>query len=488
MENKNRKNIRFENDLVGICFDMWEKRVCPICNTVFYARKKYEKITCSSECYKKYVEINKDEINKKRSASLKLSNSKKSIEEKRNELAKARKTCIERYGVDMYQKTDEYRKYMSERFKEKDWSNRSKLINEKLLPKYKTICDGDNLELLEFRNRFDCTVKCKKCGNIFDIHVLGYLTDKTNHNLCRHCYPNVNSTSETKPIKFIEDILTEYGVQYIKNDRKLIAPYEIDIYIPEMKIGFEVNGNYWHSEFSCGKGKEYHLDKTKKAYEQGIKLIQIFEDEIINKPDIVSSRVVNIINATQNKVFARNCNVVEINSKVKKLFLESNHIDGDSVSKYNYGLYYNGELISVATFGCRKISKKAQFELIRYANKINTNVVGGFSKLLQHFLKEIKADSLVTYADVRWSGIDPVNTVYYKNGFSYLGLTKPNYFYEDKKKYIVRLNRLNYTKQKLIKRGYDPNKTEAQIMLENGYDRIWDCGSMKFIYETKREA
>lgn len=488
MENKNRKNIRFEDDLVGIDFDMWEKRVCPICNIVFYARKKYEKITCSSECYKKYVEINKDKINKKISASLKLFNSKKSIEEKRNELAKARKTCIERYGVDMYTKTREFKEMISKKFREKDWSERSKLINEKLLPKYQEICENDNLELIEFRNRFDCTVKCKKCGNIFDIHVLGYLTDKTNHNLCRHCYPNVNSTSETKPIKFIEGILTECGVQYIKNDRKLIAPYEIDIYIPEMKIGFEVNGNYWHSEFSCGKGKEYHLDKTKRAYEQGIKLIQIFEDEIINKPDIVSSRVVNIINATQNKVFARNCNVAEINSKVKKLFLESNHIDGDSVSKYNYGLYYNGELISVATFGCRKISKKAQFELIRYANKINTNVVGGFSKLLQHFLKEIKVDSLVTYADVRWSGIDPVNTVYYKNGFSYLGLTKPNYFYEDKKKYIVRLNRLNYTKQKLIKRGYDPNKTEIQIMLENGYDRIWDCGSMKFMYQTKREA
>ena len=488
MENKNRKNIRFEDDLKGIDFKMWEKRICPICGCVFYARKKYNKITCSNECYNEYVKLHKEEINKKRSESLKKTNSKKTIEEKRAELAKARKTCIERYGVDMYTKTREFKEMLSKKFREKDWSGRNKLINEKLRPKYEAICENDNLELLEFRNRFDCTVKCKKCGNIFDIHVLGYLTDKTNHCLCRHCYPNINSTSETYPLKFIENILSENKVVFIKNDRKLISPYEIDIFIPSLNIGFEVNGNYWHSEFSCGKDKNYHLNKTKCAYNLGIKLIQIFEDEITNKPEIVKSRILNMLGLTENKVFARNCLVKTISSNEKKKFLLENHIDGDSLSKYNYGLYFNDELLSVATFGERKISGKKQFELIRFANKINTNVIGGFSKLLTHFLKDVKPLNLITYSDIRWSGMDPNNTVYYKNGFTFVKYTSPNYFYEDKKKYILRLNRLNFTKQKLIKRGFDKNKTEIQIMTENGYDRIWDCGSMKFMYQTKRET
>ena len=143
MEDKNRKDIRFEDDLKGIDFKMWEKRICPICGRVFYARIKYNKITCSNECYNEYVKLHKEEINKKRSESLKKTNSKKTIEEKRIELAKARKTCIERYGVDMYTKTKEFKEMISKKFREKDWSGRSKLINEKLLPKYKTIYTGN---------------------------------------------------------------------------------------------------------------------------------------------------------------------------------------------------------------------------------------------------------------------------------------------------------------------------------------------------------
>lgn len=478
--NNNRKNIRFEDDIKGIDMDFWEKRVCPICNTIFYARKKYNKLTCSEECYKEYISIHKEEINLKRSKSLKETNSKKSIDDKRKELEKARKTCLDRYGVDMYQKTDAYKEKMSKLYKEKDWSFRSKSINESLFPKYKEICEKDNLELIEYRNRFDCTVKCKKCGNVFNVHVLGYLTDKTNNNLCRHCYPNINSTSETKPLKIIEDILINNDINYVKNDRTIINPFEIDLYIPNMNIGFEVNGNYWHSEIGGNKDKDYHFNKTKLCNDKGVKLIQIFEDEIINKPIIVESRVKNILGITDNKIYARNCNVKVIDNKIKKQFLIDNHIDGDSLSKYNYGLYYNDELVSVSTFGNRKISGKSHFELIRFANKTNTNVVGGFSKLLKHFINEVKPNELITYADIRWSGMNSNDNVYIKNGFIFEGYTKPNYFYEDKKKYLLRINRLNFTKQKLVKLGYNPIKTETQIMFENGYDRIWDCGSMKF--------
>jgi hypothetical protein len=127
-------------------------------------------------------------------------------------------------------------------------------------------------------------------------------------------------------------------------------------------------------------------------------------------------------------------------------------------------------------------------EITRFANKLNTNVVGGFSKLLKHFLNLVKPNELVTYADVRWSGVNPNNTVYNKCGFTYVELTKPNYFYVERNNYLIRLNRLNFTKNKLVRRGFNPEITETKIMFENNYDRLWDCGSMKFKLVTPQSV
>lgn len=482
-KNDNR-NLKFDLS-EKVNFEFWEERECPICGRHFYARKKYNKITCSDECYKEYCLQHKEEINKKRSESLIKTNASKTIEQKRAELAKARKTCLERYGVDMFHKTDEYRKKMSEKFKQKDWSERSEKIRKGLEEKYRAICANDNLELIEFKNRFDATVRCLKCGDVFDVHVLGYLTEKTNTHLCRHCYPNVNSTRNTAPDRFIKEILDEYDIDYLKNDKAIISPYEIDFLIPSLNLGIEVNGNYWHSEFSCGKGKDYHISKTKKAHDKGIKLVQIFEDEIINKPEIVKSRILNLINRTPETIYARKCKVTEITPKEKKMFFNENHIDGDSASKYNIALKYMNNVVCVCSFGKRKISKSVSFEIIRFATKKFTNVIGGFSKILKYFIERYSPDSVISYADIRWSGMDGENSFYAKNGLEYIGNTRPNYFYEDKKNYLKRLNRMNFQKYKLVKEGFDASKTESEIMFERGFDRIWDCGSMKFEYKKR---
>lgn len=74
--------------------EKWETRTCPICGMKFEARKKQEKITCSEECRRKYVELHKDEINKKRSKSLKETNSQKSYEEKQEVLQTGASHCL----------------------------------------------------------------------------------------------------------------------------------------------------------------------------------------------------------------------------------------------------------------------------------------------------------------------------------------------------------------------------------------------------------
>lgn len=97
--------------------------------------------------------------------------------------------------------------------------------------------------------------------------------------------------------------------------------------------------------------------------------------------------MLNSFKLNANKIFARKCKIVTVNSKLKDIFLEKNHIQGKCQSSINIGLEYNGELVSLMTFGGRNINSKNEFELIRFCNIIRTNVVGSASRLFNHFEK-----------------------------------------------------------------------------------------------------
>jgi hypothetical protein len=116
---------------------------------------------------------------------------------------------------------------------------------------------------------------------------------------------------------------------------------------------------------------------------------------------------------------------------------------------------------------------------LRFCNKLNTTVVGGFSKLLKHFIKNHNPIKIISYADRRWS----VGKVYKNNGFTFYNNTQPNYWYM--KYYKEREHRFKYIKSNLHKllSDFNPTLSEWENMKNNKYDRIWDCGSKK--YELK---
>ena len=460
--------------------EKWETRTCPICGAEFEVRKKQEKITCSEECRRKYVELHKDEINEKRSKSLKETNSQKSYEEKQEEINRGKETCLQKYGVDSFSKTEVARKFLSEKMKrqKKEWDE--KYFNDVLIPKYKEICERDNLELLEFRGRFDCRVRCKKCGNEFVTRTLGYLTDKTITNRCRVCHPIESFTGPTNFENEFEDFLKELGVKYDKNCRYLITPNEIDFYLPDYKVGFELDGIYWHSEVY--KEDKYHLSKTERCREKGIQLIHIFEDEWGDKQEICKSRIKSILGLSENIVYARQCEVKYVEAKEAKNFLDKNHLQGRCVFKYAIGLFFNGELISLMTFGRLRKNlgnkhREGYYELIRFCNKVHYNVVGGASRLLKHFIEEYRPISIISYADRRWSN----GNMYEKIGFKHLYNTSPNYFYVIEGK---RINRFALRKNILVEKYNCPkDTTEKEFCLSKKWYRIYDCGNM--VYEMK---
>lgn len=101
------------------------------------------------------------------------------------------------------------------------------------------------------------------------------------------------SNKEKELFNYIKSI---YNGIIIENDCSKIKSknnrfYELDIFLPELNIAFEFNGDYWHSILK--KSKEYHHDKTKACYEQGVQLVNIYEymwdDEKYNIKQRISS-------------------------------------------------------------------------------------------------------------------------------------------------------------------------------------------------------
>jgi len=286
---------------------------------------------------------------------------------------------------------------------------------------------------------------CKLCDNIFE-----WSFDSIP--ICRRCYP---LTSISKQQGEFKDFLDSLNLEYVENTKKIIAPLELDFYLQDHKIAFELNGNYFHSEMGGNKLPNYHLKKSQLCNNENIKLIHIFEDEWMFKKDIVKSRIKNYLNLTPNKIYARNCEIKEITFMEKKLFLEENHIQGNDVNFKSYGLFLKNEIVSVMTFCKPRLAlgnklknnqdKENSVELSRFCSKIDYNIIGGFEKLLNHFLKNNpETKEIFTYADCRWSGLNPENTVYHKCNFEYINTTKPNYFYFEKSNNIFLYFRANF--------------------------------------------
>ena len=399
---------------------------------------------------------------------------------------KIKSTMLERYGVDNAMKLDKFLKKSLETNRNNHGGElsihtpevrkkRNKTVSENFLEKYQDINfinpHGNEIE-------FSCG--CIKNETIQLNRATFRFRYNNNIKLCTLCNPiDNNSYGEKTLFEFITSI---YEGEIITNDRKVLNGKELDILLPQENLAIEYNGLYWHSNAKVDKN--YHLNKTEKCNLNGYKLLHVFEDEWINKFEIIKSIIRNNLKITKKKTYARLTIVKEISTKVAKKFLVENHIQGYCNSTYKFGLYdSNGILTSVMTFGhLRKSLGQKQatpnhYEMLRFANKINSNVVGGASKLYKYFLRNYKPVYVLSYANRRFFD----GAMYKTLGLEFVKTTTPNYFYIKKSGDLYeRENRFKYRKDVLVKEGYDPNKSEREIMEDRGFLKIYDCGTYKF--------
>ena len=393
-------------------------------------------------------------------------------------LVKFKETSLKRYGVDNPSKNDiikgDIRSKNIDFLKSDSFQRKSKQKKQRnTYRKYEKEISSD-YKVIKYNNSI-FTISHSCCGKDFTITKgLLYNRLKQNKIICTNCNPiNVQSSSFELEIGAFLDQLS---IDYKKNDRKLLNGLELDYFIHDKKIAIECNGVYWHNELF--KSNDYHLNKTKMCSEKGVKLLHIWEDDWTLRSDIIKSIIKNKLNVTQNKIYARKCIINEVKTRDYKKFLEDNHIQGYASSSYRIGLYYKNELVSLMTFGWRKTNGKREYELIRFCNKKDCNVIGGASKLFKYFIRNNDVDKIISYADI--SIFD--GKLYENLGFIKKTLSKPNYFWVVNG---IRRHRYNYSKKKLIQKGHDPNKTEVEIMNDLGYWRVFSTGQEKWIYQRK---
>jgi hypothetical protein len=129
------------------------------------------------------------------------------------------------------------------------------------------------------------------------------------------------------------------------------------------------------------------------------------------------------------------------------------------------------------------MNKNYDYEIARFCNKLNTSVIGGFSKLFNYFVKNYEFSNIITYADKRISN----GGLYQNNGFTLLRESEPNYFYTKDYKLLESRNKYQKHKLKELLPNYNSELTEWENMQLHGYDRIWDCGNYVFEYNKKTE-
>ncbi len=290
---------------------------------------------------------------------------------------------------------------------------------------------------------------------------------------CRVCFP-IGSKQEREVADFVKSL----GFDVVHNDREQLKPYEIDIFIPEKQIGIEYHGLYWHSEFKKSRQEllKTELEKFELAKNKGVRLIEFFSDEWLNKQEICKSMIRHRLNKTKNKISARNCYIKEIDSKQSKQFFEESHIDGFTRSRYHLGMFekITNKLVSMMSIRIPNHKKYNNFyEISRFATLPNYIVNGGLSKfmsLVDYITEKEGRVGILTYADLRFGYGDG----YLNNGFKLISKTDYGFFYTDG---VVRHDRFKFRATL--------GKTEKQVALEGGVSRIYTPGHNVFIKELQ---
>lgn len=319
----------------------------------------------------------------------------------------------------------------------------------------------------------------------------GPFTQTAGHHLtrsqgCPACSHH-QSRGESEIVQFISAFMKP-----VVRDRNLIAPKELDIYVPEAKLAIEYCGEYWHGSRAAkyeAVSRVRHLEKQDACEALGIRLLTVWESEWLNHSVPIKRLIRNAIGRSRGSVMARKCDVRRVAPSPAKRFFDRYHIQGGGGAGEHYGLYYGKHLVACMRFtkgsNDRGPDAERQWTLSRYATSIS--VPGGGSRLFKAFTEEFEPELVKSFSDNRWFD----GAMYERLGFKLKATLGPDY-----KVYHQRLGLLpktSWRREKIADRirdlksseTYDADgdpRSERKMTYLLGGIRLYDCGKKKWVW------
>ena len=323
----------------------------------------------------------------------------------------------------------------------------------------------------EFKGYYSkITVVCPNCGP--------FLQYAHNHARGHGCYRCKRSTVEREVENWVREHMDG---ELIVGNRKVIAPKEIDLYLPSYSMAIEVGGVYYHSTRHLERN--YHFNKWRECAVKGIKLVTLFDSEWFDshKREIIKSRLLLDLGRVTRKLQARKGDLVEMSPRDARSFLEENHLQGYAPASRHLGLSMDGEIVSVMTLAKSRFDKTFEWELIRFCSLRNHSVAGAFSRLFRRFIWKENPKSVVTYADLRWGD----GASYRNAGFEFLRLSAPAPWYAHAAGTGPLISRMHLQKHKLpsLLKDFDPVLTADENLSRAGYVKLYDCGNAVYAWK-----
>lgn len=280
--------------------------------------------------------------------------------------------------------------------------------------------------------------------------------------------PACNTSSLEAEVLFY---LNSIGVKYLLHYRpEWLDGKEIDIFIPELNVGIEINGSYWHSDKF--KDKWYHFEKWDLCNQNNIRLLNIWEHywKIDIRKKIYKSKIKHLLKMDE-KIFARKCSIEKIESHSAKLFHIENHLEGFSIpykDSFSIGLSYNDVVYMVATVGQFFNQNRNCFEwkLQRLSTRNNYTVVAGVSRIVSHLKKEIGNFTFQVTLDTGGSLL---------SRYDYINHIDLRYWWVNGSGKFKTRNECQVSRLRLNEDWLESD-TEKSYMERNNWFRVWDTG------------